>query len=144
MQALRDTSLRCGAPGSKLSPEDKKDWLVKVHAFLRSEHDEVCDVQVPAKIRRVAAYYDLQAMDNMLRVVLPNGLLTFLPPKIGSVAPAAALKDLHTLVYNSDAGPVPWCARSFRMYHLKLREIPQRDFYHMIWRILMNAAKDSG
>ena len=55
-----------------------------------------------------------------------------------------SILELLTLVTNFDSGPLPWVGHAFRMYHLRLRELPQRDVYHMIWRILMNGTREAG
>ncbi len=112
--------------------------------FLHPEHEEVVaagSVELPQKMQRLASYSHMTGLDNSLLTIFPEGLNTFIPKEGDKTAP---LLSLPTLISNEDAGPVPWSARAFRLYHLKVREVAQRDVFHVIWRVLLNGAKDAG
>eukprot|EP00969_Alexandrium_andersonii_P374056 15485341-Alexandrium_andersonii.AAC.1 len=76
----------------------------------------------------------------MLQLVDPTGLKTFLPQDSDGTKPSM---ELPTLVTNEDSGPIPWATRNFRLCRLRLRELPTRDVFHMIWRVLVNGIKDA-
>ena len=118
-QAQQGTHYREEQPGEVFSEEAKRTWSVLAASFTGSSSFTV----LPQKKKRIVAYHELQAIDNMVQLVAPTGLKTFLPQDSDGTKP---LLELPTLVTNEDSGPIPWATRNFRLYKLRLRELPAR------------------
>ena len=98
-------------------------------------------IPTPKKQLRISAYHHLQALDSGLQSICNFGLSEFLPREGDADKP---LLELPVLVSNEDSGPIPTCAKGYRLHHMKLREMCCRDVFHMLWGVLLNGPQQAG
>ena len=139
-QAMRDTFARVETPGEAASYDQCKSWSALSRLYARG-FDVDLDEQAPRQ-RRLASYHHNQCLDHMLRSVTSfRGLCDFMSKEVDA---ERDLLSLPALVTNEDAGPIPSAAKWFRIYHLKLRELPHRDPFHALWRVFINGVAEAG
>eukprot|EP00972_Heterocapsa_arctica_P056958 8405349-Heterocapsa_arctica.AAC.1 len=145
---MGDTHMRNADPGDPCSPDERSEWdqisrSFALHAFAGSQLElDLCSVPAPKRKPRLSALKHLRALDHGLQSVMPSGGLAAYLPQDGDNA--KPLMQLHTLVTNEDSGPIPTCAKHFRLYGMKLREMACRDIFHLLWRVLVNAPAQAG
>ena len=135
-----DTSLRLALPGEPFPAAARMDWVEKARRYLKRAHDDdaaaatQAQTKRPRKMLRLASYRHGLCLDALLQSALPGGV-DLLLPKEGD--DQKSMLDLYTWVNVEDSGPIPWSCRMFMQYHLGLRLLPQRDYYHMVWRAIL-------
>lgn len=139
-QAMRDTYARIEAPGEAATQAQRADWHTL--SWLYAEGAPVKFENMPPKQKRWASFHHTQCLDHLVRSTSNlAGLSEFLPKEGDS---KRGILELPALVTNEGAGPVPTSARWFRLYHVRLREMPQRDPFHALWRVFVNCVAEAG
>ena len=139
-QDMCDTAIRVELPGEPVQAAAKLDWVDKARKYLKRAHADDDDdankarAKKPRGLQRISSYRHAMALDALLQAALPGGVNLFIP-KAGD--DQKGILDLYTWVNCEDSGPLPWSSRMFMQYHMGLRMLPSRDYYHMVWRSVL-------
>jgi hypothetical protein len=116
------------------------DWVEKARSYLKRAHvdDAAAATQAqkkrPRKVLRLASYRHALCLDILLQSALPGGVDLFMPREGDD---QKSMLDLYTWVNVEDRGPIPWSCRMFTQCRLGLRLLTQSDYYHMVWRAIL-------